>query len=130
MRNRAKCKLCGDILESFHRYDYVTCKCGEISIDGGLDYCKASAKDWQNFLRVDDEGNEIIITVKEKAPDTIVADNIQPSTKPCKADLVKILDEMVKRYESLPSGAMVAPVYHYDFVSLLLFLSSWLRCED
>jgi len=38
IRNRAKCKLCGDIIESKYRHDFVTCKCGAISVDGGQDY--------------------------------------------------------------------------------------------
>ena len=55
MRNIAKCKLCSSIIESKHRHDYVSCLCGEISIDGGNDYHKCFAKDWRNFVRVDDE---------------------------------------------------------------------------
>lgn len=130
MKNRAKCKLCGDIIESFHRHDYVTCKCGEIAVDGGTDYFKAMARDFNNFLRVDDEGNEIIVTIQEKASDTGLAEEIQAPVKTCKADLLKMLDEMVKRYDDLPSSAMITPINHYDFSSLLIFLASWLRCED
>ena len=55
MKNRAKCKLCNSIIESFHRHDYVTCACGEIAVDGGLDYFKVIARDYANFLRIDDE---------------------------------------------------------------------------
>lgn len=66
MRNRAKCKLCGDILESFHEFDYQTCKCNEISISGGLIRYECAAKDFSNFLRVDDEGNEIVPTIKHQ----------------------------------------------------------------
>lgn len=36
--NRAKCLLCGDIVTSKHSHDYVTCKCGNLSIDGGNEY--------------------------------------------------------------------------------------------
>ncbi len=50
-KNRAKCKLCGDILESKHRHDFVSCKCGEIFIDGGNDYWRAGARDLKNILR-------------------------------------------------------------------------------
>lgn len=38
--NKARCKKCGDILESLYRRDFRTCKCGSISIDGGFDYLK------------------------------------------------------------------------------------------
>lgn len=36
------CKVCGDIIQSKHRHDYVTCSCGSCSIDGGTDYVKVS----------------------------------------------------------------------------------------
>jgi hypothetical protein len=42
IKNIAKCLLCGDIIESKHRHDYVTCKCGNLSVDGGQDYWKRS----------------------------------------------------------------------------------------
>ena len=40
IRNRARCKKCGDIIESEYRYDFVTCTCGDISVDGGNDYLR------------------------------------------------------------------------------------------
>jgi len=40
MCNKAECRTCGDIIESRHRHDYVTCSCSSISIDGGKDYLK------------------------------------------------------------------------------------------
>ena len=38
--NKARCKKCGDIVESKTRHDFQSCKCGAISVDGGLDYCR------------------------------------------------------------------------------------------
>jgi hypothetical protein len=43
--NRAGCRSCGDIIESTHRHDYVTCRCGAISVDGGSDYQRRLFKD-------------------------------------------------------------------------------------
>lgn len=40
IRNIAKCKKCGDIIESKHRHDFVRCKCGAIFVDGGHDYIR------------------------------------------------------------------------------------------
>lgn len=37
-RNRARCKLCGDVIESEHRHDLVWCSCRAIFVDGGKDY--------------------------------------------------------------------------------------------
>lgn len=40
--NKAQCVVCGDVIESKNRHDYVSCKCGAISVDGGKDYVKRS----------------------------------------------------------------------------------------
>lgn len=37
-RNRARCRKCGDVIESKTRHDFVGCKCGAIAVDGGQDY--------------------------------------------------------------------------------------------
>lgn len=51
IRNRARCKKCGDIIESKYRHDFVECKCGSIFIDGGLDYMRmgGNAEDIDNL---------------------------------------------------------------------------------
>ena len=59
MRNRAKCKLCGDILESFHKFDQVECSCGEISITGGQYGFACGYKHIKNFIRIADNNEEI-----------------------------------------------------------------------
>lgn len=123
MKNRAKCRLCKDILESFHRHDYVTCRCGEISIDGGNDYLHCSARDFANFIRVDDEGNEILVKLVEKPEEP---EPIEPS-KPTRKEQIEMLETMVKNIENLPQTAMSLPVNHYDLYSFMLLISSILN---
>ena len=114
MRNRAKCKVCNQILESFHRYDYVTCNCGEISISGGNDILECSAKDWKNFLRVDDEGN----TIEVKMADQL--ESLPQTEEPTmtRDDLIDMLEAMTKNIENLPTHAKTSPVNQYDLLSL------------
>lgn len=50
IRNSAKCRLCNDEIESKYRWNYVSCKCGEIFVDGGKDYLRRGAKDFVNFI--------------------------------------------------------------------------------
>lgn len=51
LRNSAKCRVCEDEIESKHRHNFVSCKCGEIFIDGGREpYSRAGAKDFANFI--------------------------------------------------------------------------------
>ena len=44
IRNKAQCLLCGEIIESKFTHDYVTCSCGNLSVDGGRSYLKRSIK--------------------------------------------------------------------------------------
>ncbi|GEM_PF-618364 len=143
MRNRAKCKLCESIIESFHSTDYVMCKCGAIFVDEG-NAMRCGTNDWNNFLRVDDEGNEIKVTIKirgePEAKESVaiqkwneeeidnISTHLQPR-KPSKAELLDILETMVKRIEDLPPDALYAAVTHADFGALLILLSSILRAE-
>lgn len=117
MKNIAKCKKCQSIIESFHSTDYVSCSCGEISVDGGS-AMRCAAKSWSNFARIDDEGNEILVTVKEasEAPSSAPAQTID--------DYISMLDEMIKAYDHLPQHAMTNAVNHYDLCSALLVVSS------
>lgn len=45
-KNKARCKNCGDVIESKYRHDFVTCSCftndGDTGffLDGGKDYCR------------------------------------------------------------------------------------------
>lgn len=50
--NKAKCKICGDVVISKDRHDFVECRCGEISVDGGQDYLKRGARNIENFIEL------------------------------------------------------------------------------
>ncbi len=50
--------------------------------------------------------------------------------KPKKADLLQMLDEMIKSYDRLPQHALISPISHYDLLSALLLISEILRSED
>lgn len=117
MKTRAKCKLCGSIIESLNYKDMVECQCGEISLYDGTKVWSKS-KDIGNMVLVDDEDNEIVLEDRNY------------SAKPKKKELLDMLDEMVKNMENLPVQAMSSYINHYDFASALLLLSSILRAED
>lgn len=38
--NKIQCKHCGEIIESTSVHNFVSCKCGKVSVDGGKDYLK------------------------------------------------------------------------------------------
>jgi hypothetical protein len=158
MRNRAKCRLCDDIIESMHPSDLQLCKCGEIGVDGG-EALKCSARDWANFLRVDDEGKETAVRVQlnpisnnervlgslgdvmvNAAMDALSGKGVSPQSNILvlgslalaeKRRLVlEAVNEMISTYEKLPPAAMSSPVTYYDLLSVLLLLESLARNID
>lgn len=106
-----------------HATDLQECKCGEIAVDAGS-AMKCLARNWDNFLRIDDDGKEIPIKTSQKPVETVVVE-----TKPSKADLIDMLDEMIKTYEGLPSNALSSPVTHYDVLSVLLIVSALFKTD-
>ena len=42
--NAVKCGICGEVIFSRHRHDFVTCQCENVSVDGGLSYLRRSFK--------------------------------------------------------------------------------------
>lgn len=45
IKNIVSCNKCGDIIESKFTHDYQECKCGAISVDGGIEYQKLSGNE-------------------------------------------------------------------------------------
>lgn len=38
LRNAVRCLKCKSVIESLHVHDFVSCRCGTICVDGGLEY--------------------------------------------------------------------------------------------
>lgn len=121
MPNRAKCKKCNEIIESKSRYDFITCKCGEITVSGGSEYFHINLKEKESLMLVDDEGNEII--PKTSDDKNLSNDTVDKQKTFDKKNLLDELTAMMSSYENLPSEALYAPVTHADFYSLLLVLT-------
>lgn len=128
MRNRAKCKLCGEIIESFLRHDYVTCKCGEISIDGGSYYWHCGARDPNNFVRIDDADQEVPIKWMENGE---MSDGSTTMIEPkiSRKDLLEMFEEMTNRLDQLPQHVKQMSPTNADLYSFMLVLSQLLRSD-
>ncbi len=127
MKNRAKCRLCLSVVESFFEGDVCTCKCGEITVyDGSA--MRVEFRNVENFLRIDDLGNEIIIKYKDKEePKGNEPQEKQPFKEPTTGELIAELDRLIESYEKLPEHAKLAPVNCYDLISLMLVLTNILK---
>jgi hypothetical protein len=58
--NKARCKLCGDIIESRGVHDFQSCQCEEIFVDGGHEYLRRGANDLNN---IEERSIELDITI-------------------------------------------------------------------
>lgn len=50
IRNAARCRKCGDVIESKYRHDFVSCQCDAIFTDGGHDYVRRGAMDLNDII--------------------------------------------------------------------------------
>ena len=50
IRNSARCRKCGDEIESTYRHDYVRCSCGAIAVDGGQAYIRRTFTDIDDII--------------------------------------------------------------------------------
>ena len=114
MINKAKCKLCKSIIESIAPDSKAICSCGEISVEGG-ESMRCSARNFDNFLRIDDEGNEITVTVKDKHD---------------KEYMLKMLSDFLQKIEEMPSAAMYSSVNHYDLYTALTLVYAIFKAKD
>ena len=119
MRNRAKCKKCKTIIESLTKDDWVYCECTEIGISGGSNNYRCFAGDFSNFLRVDDEGNEIVVLYKEEKQEEPV------SVKDLEDEVLRLIETV----EKLPDSAKLISINHYDYLTLLYLLSTLLKMK-
>lgn len=55
LRNSAKCLKCGDEVFSRSRHDFVTCSCGNVSVDGGLAYVRHLFRERDLYLNTSEQ---------------------------------------------------------------------------
>jgi hypothetical protein len=116
MRNRAKCRLCGDILESFHEHDRVECSCGEIAISGGTVRYELAYRNLDNFLRLDDNDQE-----------TPVKSEIGVSSPEERRDHLLYSLKTYIEYEG--NGDQTRPIQMYEFRTLLQIIYDILKVK-
>ena len=49
IRNRIKCRFCGDIIESKSTHDFKWCSCGRVFVDGGHEYARRGFKERDDY---------------------------------------------------------------------------------
>ena len=124
MRNRAKCRLCDDILESLNKDDIKICSCGQIAICGGSDELKGKAKDPANFIRINDDDSEVITEI-ENASTPTPSDTSPPS----RDELLDMLKDFISAAEELPNHVKISFSTESDLQALRKLVYSILRAS-
>jgi hypothetical protein len=132
--NRAKCALCGDIVESFFSYNEAVCKCGEVHvIGGGVQAFKPSSGNWSNLLYVDDAGNKICVENKdhtEKKPEDSSADKAPDQAifkARTKKEVVEELQSMITCDAKLPDNAHIQQLTYVDLLRYMVVILDILK---
>lgn len=76
---------------------------------------RCSAKNFENFLRVDDAGNEITVKVKDKHD---------------KEYMLQMLADFLEKIEEMPQGAMYSSVNHYDLYTAMTLVYAIFKAKD
>lgn len=94
--------------------------------DGGA--MRSEAKDYENFLRVDDLGNEVVVRYKEQidSNENIATDH-DNGKGPTIEELIQAVDHSIEAIENLPDHAKYEPCNQYDICSILLTIKAVLR---
>jgi len=80
---------------------------------------RCRAKSWSNFLRIDENGCEHKVRIEQDASEE------SKRAKACKLQEIKReIYHLRDSVEKMPSTALAAPISHYDYLTVLLLLSS------
>lgn len=129
MENKAKCRLCGSIIQSYTLSDVVSCDCGEITIWGGQYEFNVAYKNKNNLLRIDDKGNEVIVRCVDTTQDEI-ADPEPSNEAASRKERLATLDSWISYGSNLPRHVLDAPPSLADLYHGLLLVSSVLHSSD
>ena len=73
LRNSAMCGDCWQEIVSRHKHDYITCSCGQLSIDGGSSYLKRNSNHYvDTSLSSEDDFDKIRNVIVKQCPGVYV----------------------------------------------------------
>lgn len=66
--NSAQCLNCMEVIRSKNRHDYVTCSCGNVSVDGGSWYIKRcyGGKGYLDIIEMFEDANDQTTTEENR----------------------------------------------------------------
>ena len=90
VKNKIQCNHCSDIIESKSVHNFVTCSCGRVSVDGGLDYARRCFKEKGDYTDLS-EWEEVEVDSKK------VVEFEELRTSISESDIEKFIVELFKK---------------------------------
>lgn len=108
INNRIRCKFCGDIIQSTSVHDFVRCKCGKCSTDGGLEYAQRS------FFteNPEDAYEDLSLYYDTETGKTVKAKDMKPENmplRPIRVEIKKVEDEPETPHDILGKLSNMTP---------------------
>jgi disulfide oxidoreductase YuzD len=83
-RSIIKCNICGDVIESKYRHNWVQCKCKRIYIDGGLSYQRVGFQiptDFTDMSEWEGVDEDYLYYVLKKKDNNVYLDDMDEETE-------------------------------------------------
>ena len=135
MRNRAKCLICGQVIEGKDNVrDFCLCKSlwieGAEALYGRIGFHEAS-----EVVMIDEDGKERPLNVINKKPKKIENNTEDPLIlnlpkmildlpKTPRENLLKELKMMIEAYENMPAQAKQLPINLYDLMRYMIIIEA------
>lgn len=104
IKNSIQCKLCGDVIESTYRHDYVECSCGSCAVDGGHDYLRRCYKDCIIELSITEDDEETVCTNKTMIDDKTINETELEMPKSALEQLARHFLPCIREFFSTEEG--------------------------
>lgn len=121
--NAAKCLICGDIVESRHLHEHAFCKCGNVSVCGGLINPMIRGTNYSQVGSVDSDGQH----VEGEHDDQEKEHSAQRNQDITRHNALYELESLLASIHNLPPHALNAPVTHRDYSAFISRVLAILR---
>jgi hypothetical protein len=90
---KVQCLECGEVLESKHRHDYVSCNCpNKTSVDGGDDYLRIGGKDLNKIKALNPGDNLEIVIPKTREERALELLQVANDSLDCLMEMISPMD--------------------------------------
>lgn len=123
--NKIKCLICNDVVESRFLHEHAYCKCGNVSVCGGLINPIIRGSNYSHTK----EANEMEDPVKQVKQSCDTNHDKQRDYYISRDAQLYALERLLAKFHELPDHMLDKPVSHRDHCTLIGMIVSILRCS-